>query len=290
MTIPPRALALLTGILLAVPYLASAQEDRFANVQVTATPVSGSVYMLTGQGGNIGASVGADGTLIIDDQFAPLADKIQAALNGLGGGKPRLVLNTHFHGDHTGSNAHFGREGTIIAHDNVRLRLLDSEEELDRAALPLVTFDEHLTVHFNDEEIQIIHLPAGHTDGDSAVWFKNANVVHMGDQLFSGSFPFIDQASGGTVSGYLKNLETMLAMIPADAKVIPGHGPLSGTDAIEAAITMIRATRLAVKTALDAGQTLDQIQLGDQWAEWGAGFINNERWIQILANDLGAGR
>jgi glyoxylase-like metal-dependent hydrolase (beta-lactamase superfamily II) len=282
--------ALLACALLIAPHLASAgQADRFANVEITATPVSGSVYMLMGAGGNIGASVGADGTLIVDDQYAPLADRIQTALNGLGGGKPKLVLNTHFHGDHTGSNAHFGNDGTIIAHDNVRIRLL-STPEIGRAALPLVTFEDRLTVHFNDEEIQIIHLPAGHTDGDSAVWFKTANVIHMGDQLFTGRFPFIDQASGGTVTGYVENLAAVLAMIPEDTQVIPGHGPLSGTDAIQAAIDMIRATRTTVKNALDAGQSADQISLGDEWAEHGTGFINHERWIQILINDIEGAR
>lgn len=289
MSTPPSTFAVFACALLAIGQVHAGQADQFADVEIVAKPVSGSVYMITGQGGNIGASVGADGTLIIDDQFAPLADRIQAALNGLGGGEPRLVLNTHFHGDHTGSNAHFGRDGTIIAHDNVRLRLLDTPD-LDRSALPLVTFDERLTVHFNDEEIQVIHLPAGHTDGDSAVWFKTANVIHMGDQLFAGRFPYIDQGSGGTVNGYIENLETVLAIIPNDAHVIPGHGPLSGTDAIHTAIDMIRATRSAVEDALDAGRSVDEIELGDEWAEYGAGFINDQRWIQILANDIEAAR
>ena len=286
MTKHTSTLALLTSALLAT-FAYAGQADRFANVEIVATPVSGSVYMLTGSGGNIGVSVGPDGTLIIDDQFAPLADRIQAALNGLGGGKPRLVLNTHFHGDHTGSNAHFGRDGTIIAHDNVRLRLLDTPE-LDRSALPLVTFDERLTVHFNDDQIQVVHLPEGHTDGDSAVWFKSANVIHMGDQLFAGRFPFVDQGSGGTVTGYVRNLESVLEMIPADTRVIPGHGPLSGTDAIRTAIEMIRATRGVVEAALEAGSSVEEIRLGDEWAEYGSGFINESRWIQILKNDIEA--
>lgn len=262
--------------------------DRFAAVEVTAQQVSGSVHMLTGAGGNIGVTVGPDGTLIIDDQFAPLADKIQAALNGLGGDKPRLVLNTHFHGDHTGSNAHFGTEGTIIAHDNVRIRLLGTPD-IDRAALPLVTFEESLTVHFNDEEMRLIHLPRGHTDGDSVVWFTGANVIHLGDHLFVDRFPFVDIPSGGTVTGFAANLAKVLDMVPDDIQVIPGHGPLTDKAAIEKSIDMIRTTRKVVEDALDSGMSTEQIVaqgLGAQWASFGGGFISEEGWIQILVADL----
>jgi len=263
----------------------SAQEaDRFAAVKVTAQHVGGSVHMLTGAGGNIGVSVGADGTLIIDDQFAPLAGRIQTAIDQLGGAQPKLVLNTHFHGDHTGSNAHFGRTGTIIAHDNVRTRLLN-EVNGERYALPLVTFDDRVRIHFNDDEVDFIHLPHGHTDGDSVVWFKNANVIHMGDHLFNGRFPFIDVASGGSVEGFVKNLETVLAMVPEDIRVIPGHGDLGSVVTIAESIDMIRATQKLVQEAVAAGRSAEDIVqagLGDRWAEFGSGFINSERWIQIL--------
>jgi glyoxylase-like metal-dependent hydrolase (beta-lactamase superfamily II) len=270
-------------------WLHAGPADRFEGVEVTARQVSGSVYMLTGAGGNIGATVGPDGTLIIDDQFAPLAGKIQEALNGIGGDKPRLVLNTHFHGDHTGSNAHFGADGTIIAHENVRIRLLGGGN-VDRAALPLVTYEQSVTVHFNDEELVVVHLPAGHTDGDSAVWFKNANVIHMGDHLFVDRFPFVDQASGGTVSGFVANLKTVLDMVPDDIQVIPGHGPLSGKNAISASIDMIEATRAIVNEAIAAGASADEVVeqgLPEEWSSFGAGFINEERWIRILAAEAG---
>lgn len=261
--------------------------DRFAAVEVTAEPVSGSVHMLTGAGGNIGVSVGPDGTLIIDDQYAPLADKIQAALNGLGGGRPKIILNTHVHGDHTGGNAHFGGNGTIIAHDNVRVRLLD--QDLDRSALPLVTYEGRVTVHFNDETLQLIHLPAGHTDGDSVVWFTSANVIHMGDHLFVDRFPYVDTGSGGTVSGFMANLESVLNMVPNDIRVIPGHGPLTDTSAIRASLEMIRSTRAIVANALAEGLDADAIiarGLGEEWKEFGSGFINEERWIRILLTDF----
>ncbi|MEM8766278.1 MAG: MBL fold metallo-hydrolase [Pseudomonadota bacterium] len=277
-------LAMLTGFP-ATSYAGPA--DRFADVDITAEPVSGSVYMLTGAGGNIGVSVGEDGTLIIDDQFAPLADRIQAALKDLGGGKPKLVLNTHFHGDHTGSNAHFGKSGTIIAHDNVRIRLL--EEEMERSGLPLVTYADGINVHFNDEEIQVLHLPTGHTDGDSVVWFKTAKVIHMGDLLFVDRFPFIDVDNGGSVGGFLRNLETALDMTPEDTQVIPGHGPLTDRSAITRSIEMIRGTRAIVAEQVAEGLSAAAITeqgLGAEWTSFGAGFISEGRWIQTLLTDF----
>lgn len=265
----------------------AAQADRFADVEISARQISGSVYMLTGAGGNIGASVGADGTMIIDDQFAPLGERIQNALNGLGGGKPRLVLNTHFHGDHTGSNAQFGADGTIIAHDNVRIRLLT--EGVERSALPLVTYADRIHVHFNDDDIELIHLPAGHTDSDSVVWFKQANVIHLGDHLFNGRFPFIDVASGGSVEGYVSNLESVLAMVPDDIQIIPGHGELASIQAVTDSIAMIHSTFRTVKDAQAAGKSGDEIVaagLDPRWDNYGGGFINEERWIRILLSGL----
>src|SRR5690606_18769985 len=159
---------------------AAAAEDRFANVEVKAHRVRDNVYMLTGAGGNIGVSVGRDGTLIVDDQFAPLSDRITEALNGIDGGAPKLILNTHYHADHTGGNPVFGRTGTVVAHDNVRVRLLD-QDGFPTEGLPVLTFSDRVRVHFNDDTLDVIHMPAGHTDGDSVVWFKRANVLHTGD-------------------------------------------------------------------------------------------------------------
>ncbi len=280
-------LLLVLSTLLLPTFASAGPADRFADVEVSAEPVNGSVYMLTGAGGNIGVSVGEDGTLIIDDQYAPLADRIQAALNGLGGGKPKLILNTHVHGDHTGGNAHFGSAGTIIAHDNVRIRLLEGDPA--RTALPLVTYAERVNVHFNDESIELIHLPSGHTDGDSVVWFRTANVIHMGDHLFVDRFPFVDTDSGGTVSGFIRNLATTLDMVPDDVHVIPGHGPLTDKDAIRRSLTMIRATRNIVAEALARDLPVASIieqGLGDEWASYGTGFIDEERWIRILLTDF----
>ena len=264
----------------------AADADRFAAVEMKPRHVAGSVHMLEGAGGNIGVSIGVDGTLIIDDQFAPLADKIIAALQGLGGDRPKLILNTHYHGDHTGSNPTMGATGTIISHDNVRVRLLD-EDAFPRSGLPLVTFDDDVTVHFNDDHIQIIHLPAGHTDGDSVVWFKNANVVHMGDHFFKNRFPYIDVGSGGSVDGFIANVERVLTMIPVDAQIIPGHGDLSSVPELATTIAAVKTTAEFVRAELANGTSVNDIakSLDQNDPTWGSGFISASRWVQIIQTD-----
>lgn len=259
------------------------EEDRFAKVEVTAQKVAGNVYMLQGSGGNIGVSIGDNGTLIIDDQFAPLAERILAAINKIDGSQPKYVLNTHFHGDHTGSNAFFGQQGTIVAHQNVRVRLLG--QDVASTALPVLTFSDQLNLYFNNDELQLIHLPNGHTDGDSMVWFKKANVAHLGDQLFNGRFPYIDLPSGGTVEGYMRNLETVISTLPADVKIIPGHGELGEIASVVNSLRVIRATNKVVTDKLNSGESLDDTiaeGLPVEFAEWASGFINTENWIRIL--------
>src|SRR3954470_4819148 len=180
-----------------------AQQD-FSKVEVKSTHVAGNIYMLEGSGGNIGVSVGPDGILIVDDQFAPLAEKISAALAKLNtnNGKLKFLLNTHHHGDHTGGNAFFGKQATIIAQTNVRKRL-NPDKTPDKTALPIITFDDSLSLHFNGEEIKMVHVPPAHTDGDSVIYFTSANVIHFGDTFFSGRFPNIDLGGGGIVRGYI---------------------------------------------------------------------------------------
>ena len=283
-----RLLSCLATAWLVVP--TAAAQGRFDDVEVETFAVSGPIHMLTGAGGNIAVSIGDDGVLIVDDQFLPLAERIQAAIDALGGGRPKFVLNTHHHGDHVGGNSHFGQAGAIIAHANVRARLL-GQDGLPPAALPSVTFDESLNLHFNGDDIRVLHLPAGHTDGDSAVWFPQANVLHLGDQLFSGRFPYIDLAAGGTIDGYIANLEAVLSWAPPDVAVIPGHGALGGLDAVRASVKMLRETRQIIAEALGAGMALEAViaeGLGAGYAEWGAGFINEERWIRTLAAGFGA--
>lgn len=287
--IPALPAALLTLLLAAVP-AASVADDRFAGVELVPHLVSDNVYMLVGAGGNIGASVGKDGTLIVDDQFAPLAERIAQALLDIGGERPKLILNTHFHGDHTGGNPFFGATGTIVAHDNVRTRLA-AQDGFPSQGLPVLTFADRVSVHFNDDTIDVVHFPAGHTDGDSVVWFRQANVLHMGDLLFNGAFPFIDLASGGSIDGVLANLGSILEMVPADVKIIPGHGPVATRADVEQTLAMIRDTRAAVLGAIGSGRSVDEViaaGLDARWASWGAGFINEERWIRTLAAGAGA--
>jgi glyoxylase-like metal-dependent hydrolase (beta-lactamase superfamily II) len=281
--------------LLSVATATHHQQD-FSKVEVKASPVAGNIHMLTGSGGNIGVSVGSDGILIVDDQFAPLADKIRAALKGLGEGKLRFLLNTHWHGDHTGSNAVFGTEATIIAHDNVRKRLEGGMNAAGRnvppapkEALPVITFDKSLAVHFNGEEIRAIHYPKGHTDGDSIIFFTRSNVVHMGDDFFNGMFPFIDLASGGDVEGYVRNIGDVIAKIPAGAKIIPGHGPLATIDDLKAFHAMLLETVDIVRKQMAAGKTLDDIKkagMPEKYKSWGAGFVNTDRWITTIHTGL----
>jgi glyoxylase-like metal-dependent hydrolase (beta-lactamase superfamily II) len=268
---------------------ASAQTD-FSKVEIKVTKVAGNVYMLEGSGGNIGVSVGTDGILIVDDQFAPLADKIRAALKG----KLRFILNTHWHGDHTGANAQFGPEATIIAHDNVRKRL-SSEQKIPffkstvpaspKEALPVITFDGSLSVHFNGEDVRAIHYPHGHTDGDSVIFFTTSNVVHLGDDFFAGRFPFVDVDNGGNVVGLTKNVGEIITKIPAGAKLIPGHGPLSTIDDLKLYHRMLLETTDVVRKKVAAGKTLDQIKsegLPDEWKSWGTGFIKTDQWIELI--------
>src|SRR5258705_3109953 len=217
--------SILAAVAVALATLARAQQD-FSNVEIKSTHVAGNVHMLTGAGGNIGVSVGSNGILIVDDQFAPLAPKIEAALKQLNPGKLKFVLNTHYHGDHTGGNKYFGQQAHIIAHTNVRKQLGGKPGD-SKPELPIITFDDSLSVWFNGEEIKLAHVPPAHTDSDSIVYFTDANVIHFGDTFFSGRFPNIDLGGGGSVRGYIHNVGDALKKTPADAKLIPGHGPLS---------------------------------------------------------------
>ena len=273
---------LLLTALMGLGTAASAQ-DQFANVTIQTVPVAGNVSMLVGQGGNIGVSAGSDGVLIIDDQFAPLAAKIKAALAALGSDSPRFLLNTHWHGDHTGGNADFGGSAVIVAHENVRVRLIDGNSPA--VALPVVTFDDDVTIHFNGEDITLIHMPAGHTDTDSVVYFEGSNVIHMGDHMFNGGFPFVDLSSGGTVQGYLSNLEKALSWIQDDTAVIPGHGPLATKADLLNFYNVVKDTSTAIRVMKSQRMSKEEIVaegLGAEYASWGTGFVNEQRWIETV--------
>lgn len=275
---------------------ASAQVD-WEGVEIRATPVAGQVYMLEGQGGNIGVSAGPDGILIVDDQFAPLAPKIQAALSELApaGARVEFVLNTHYHGDHTGGNPEFGPEAPIIAHANVRARLArprGDDPPMPEDGLPVITFGDSLSIHFNGEEIRAIHFPHGHTDGDAVIFFTGSNVVHMGDNLFAGRFPFVDLEAGGSVQGLATAIGRVLSEIPPDARVIPGHGPLSGVDALRRYEEMLETSMGIVRERIAAGRSLEETVaagLPEEWDEWGSGFISTERWLETVYQSLSEG-
>jgi glyoxylase-like metal-dependent hydrolase (beta-lactamase superfamily II) len=279
-------------VLLAAGLVIHAQQPDFSKVEIKVTPVAGNVYVLLGAGGNIGVSAGPDGLLIVDDQFAPLAEKIEAALKQINSGKLKFVLNTHFHGDHTGGNVHFGRQAPIIAHQNVRKRLTGGAgvRPEPKEGLPVVTFDDSLSVHFNGEEIKVLHVPNGHTDSDSLIFFTKSNVVHMGDQFFSGRFPNIDLGGGGDVRGYIRNVQQALAKIPADAKIIPGHGPLSTITELKEFHEMLVATSGIVEKQIADGKTLAQVKeqgLPPEFKKWEQQpAMPTDRWLDILYRGL----
>ena len=288
------------GVFLALGIAASQNQD-FSKVEMKVTKVAGSVYMLEGAGGNIGASVGDDGIVIVDDQYAPLADKIQTALKGITDKPVRFVINTHYHGDHTGGNAYFQKQAPIIAQDNVRKRLESGgsagnggsihmdNKPVDRGALPIITFDHDVTVHLNGEDIRALYFPAGHTDGDSIIFFPKSNVVHMGDDFVTYGFPFIDVDSGGSINGMIDGVEKVIAQVPPDVKIIPGHGPVSNLDDVRAYLTMLKGTRDAVEKALQQHKTLDQMKqakLLDPWKKYSGDFVNQDAFLETLYNSL----
>jgi cyclase len=242
--------------------------------------------------------VGEDGIVIVDDQFAPLADRIQAALKGITDKPVRFVINTHWHFDHTGGNGYFGKQGTIIAQDNVRERLAAGGKILGmdmkpvpREELPIITFNDRLTLHANGEDIRAIHFPHGHTDGDSVIFFPRSNVVHMGDDFVTYGFPFIDLESGGSVRGMIAACEKVLATVPADVKVIPGHGGLSAVADLKPYLAMLKDAAARVEKGIKAGKTAEQLKREKVLAgyeSWGGEgkFVTTDKFIDTLYGDL----
>ena len=279
-------LFLFTAIAALFSASSSFAQDRWAKVEVTSQAVSGSVHMLTGSGGNIGISAGDDGILIIDDQYAPLAEKIATAIGDISNKQIKYIVNTHYHGDHTGSNAYFTevKGSTIFAHDNVRKRLAGKEKHTD-SELPVVTYQQGVTFHFNGDTIKVMHMPAGHTDSDSVIWFEEANVLHPGDLFFNGRFPYIDLDGGGTVAGYINNVTTLIGMLKDDTKIIPGHGNLGTKADFQETLDMLVDTAAMVSSMKSKGMSVEELVkqgLGEKYKAWAWNFITEERWIKTL--------
>ena len=294
----PSALAILLAL------AAGARAQDFDKVEVRTEKVAGHLYMLRGAGGNMGLCTGVDGAFLIDDEFAPLTAKIQAAVASVTDKPIRFVLSTHWHDDHVGGNENLGKAGAVlVAHENVRERLavdqildygtgkLDTTRALSHAGLPLVTFAHDIRFHVNGEEVHVFHVDDAHTDGDAVVHFEKANVVHTGDLFFADSYPYIDLAAGGSVDGMIAAADRILGMVDGSTKIIPGHGPLSDRAGLQAFRDMLAANRDRVRAAIAEGRTLEQVQAARLTApfdaQWGGSkFMTPKLFVEILYRDL----
>ena len=262
-----------------------------AAAELSLSQLSDAVYVLQGGGGNVGVCVGSDGILLVDAKSASQADALRAALARFAG-QPQYIFNTHFHADHTGGNRALGQHATILAHANVRKRLATGGEFGKRfieaapaVALPVIAFEQSASVFFNGEEIRAVHFPHGHTDGDIAVFFVNAQIAHLGDLFFNGLFPFVDLEYGGDVETLTQHIATLIDQLSADTKIIPGHGPVATLDDLKTYHRMLVETTASVRMRRDAGMSLDQIRaegLDQQWASWDWAFVPTPRWIETI--------
>jgi len=275
-------------------------QNNFDSVKITAEKVNDNLFFLRGAGGNVGVLTGKDGTIVIDDQFSPLSNKINGAIKTIDPGEIRFLINTHLHGDHTGGNENFKRMGvTIVAHDNVRERM--SKESLnartkevipprDKDAWPVVTFANSLNIHLNDEDIELIHLDPAHTDGDIAVHFRKANVYHLGDMFVTYGYPFIDYGSGGSINGFISSLDKLLVMMDEKTRIIPGHGDISTKADVKLFRDKLADIRDQVAAALKKGRKAEEITgLGittKYEAEWGKGFIKGKDFVMMMVDNL----
>jgi glyoxylase-like metal-dependent hydrolase (beta-lactamase superfamily II) len=288
----------LCAVLLASPALA--QDIDFTKARIKTEKLSDTTYMMIGEGGNIGLSVGADAVFLVDDQFAPLTPKIKAAIAKLTKKPVKFVLNTHWHFDHTGGNEKFGKAAAVIvAHENVRKRL-STEQFIEffgmqrkpepKAALPVVTFTRDVKFHINGEEVQVLHIPNAHTDGDAIVHFGKSNVLHTGDLFFNKLYPFIDTSSGGSVDGVITAADRMLEMVKDNTKIIPGHGSLATKAELKTYRDMLATVAGRIKAAIQEGKSLEVVVAAKPTAEfdavWGKGFLSPEKFVEMSYKNL----
>lgn len=279
---------------------AASAQDNFDSVKVTTQKVSDNLYLLMGAGGNIGVLVGADGTLMVDNQFAPLSARITDAIKFIDPGEIRFVINTHIHGDHSGGNENFARMGsTVIAQENVRKRMSSSfvnpkTKEVtpprDKDAWPIVTFPNSLNVHLNGENIEVLYFGPAHTDGDVAVWFKNANVMHLGDQFVTYGYPYIDYGGGGSINGFISNLDKILSLMNDQTRIIPGHGDICRKGDVQKFRDTLADIRDQTLAALKKGKKVGEIPglaiAGKYDPAWGKGFMKGKDFVLQVAEDL----
>lgn len=291
------SLALTVSAVLGLTSVATAQQD-FSKVEIKTTDLGNSIYVLNGAGGNIGVSAGSDGVFMIDDQFAPLSEKILSAIAEISDQPVRYVLNTHWHGDHTGGNENIGNTGAVVvAHENVRKRMSTPQfmkafgREVPAAAdaaLPVITFTQDATFYFNETEIQVKHLPHAHTDGDSMVYFTVANVLHMGDTFFNGFYPFIDESSGGSLDGIIEAASHALELVDNNTQIIPGHGKLATKTDLETYLAMVKEVKAIMNPLANSGKTRDEViaeqPLKSLSETWGNGFMKPDVFTGIVFN------
>lgn len=273
---------------------------QMEDVTLETTLLEDHLAMIEGRGGNLAVYAGEDGVFLVDDQYAPLSKKIRAAVAELSDQSVRFVLNTHWHGDHTGGNESFGGGGSlIVAHDNVRERMSTDQfsEIFDRntpaspdVALPVVTFTDELSFHLDGREIRVFHVPHAHTDGDGVVHFVDDNVIHTGDIFFNGWYPFIDSSSGGRIDGVLDGVDRILELCDADTRIIPGHGALADVEDLRRYRALLVYVRDGIQASLDRGEDLETFLASAPLAEyeevWGQAFLDGPRFLEIVHGEM----
>ena len=294
-----RLLPLLLLCFLAGPNALLAQRD-WDVIEIKTTKITDNISYLEGSGGNIGVLHGSDGVMMVDDQYGELSVKIKAALAALSSNELKFIVNTHYHGDHTGGNENMSGDGvSIVAHRNVRARLGNTfysamfkrdVEAKPKTFWPVITFNDEMSFHFNKEEVQIIHTPSSHTDGDALVFFKTSNVLHAGDGFVRYGYPFIDVSAGGSIDGIIATQKKILELANKDTKIIPGHGEISTLEDVKELLVMLNETRKIVADLKLSGKSLDECvslnPLKNYHERWNGSFISSDLFVSLIYDSV----